>query len=413
MASIYSDNSRPAAAPLSHPSTRVALINAALRRLWDLGFADEPSLDPDAIIAKASSKTELRSDRLADDWRERLTLLTHDLRGSAALTALGRTIAHGQLVSATANQLRMLDYWNRHPEIANEEIARPILIIGQMRSGTTRMHRLLACDPRFRFTRFYESWNPLPGGRGPRWLDDRPWRARAALLAARGLNPKFAAIHPTSAKSPDEEIGLFNLLMLPAAYEAQWRLPRLVQHCEAMDSGGVYRDFKRMIQTIAWLRSPAGSHAANDTSDRRPWIMKVPQFAENLVALLGAFPDARIVHVTRAEEKVVASAASLVLNQMQLQSDAIDRTAIGREWRRKVALRGARIKHALATTPRPRVTIDYDEVENDWRAAMERVYAMLDAPLTKSVLGAMATYLARAKPTGTHRNRYDPAEFGL
>jgi hypothetical protein len=38
---------------------------------------------------------------------------------------------------------------------------------------------------------------------------------------------------------------------------------------------------------------------------------------------------------------------------------------------------------------------------------------MLDAPLTESVIGAMATYLARAKPTGTHRNRYDPAEFGL
>lgn len=415
MASIFSDpsNSRPAAAPLAHPSTRIALINAALRRLWDLGFADEPSLDPQAIIAKACSKTELGSDRLTDDWRERLTLLTQDLYHSAQLTALGQTIAHGQLVSATANRLRMLALWDCHPEIADVEIARPILVVGQMRSGTTRIQRLLACDPRFRFTRFYESWNPVRGGRGPRWLDDRPWRARAALLAVRGLNPSFAAIHPTSARAPDEEIGLFNLLMLPAAYEAQWRLPCLVQHCEAMDSREVYRDFKRMLQTIAWLRRGAGSVAANDTANARPWILKVPQFAEDLEPLLGAFPDARIVHVTRAEEAVVASAASLVLNQMELQSYAVDRTAIGREWQRKVALRNARTARVFAVMPQPRVTIDYDDVDRDWRAAMARVYEMLGVPLTDNVLEAMATYLDRANRTGAHRHQYDAADFGL
>jgi hypothetical protein len=414
MASINSLNSNPHSAELlPHPSTRVALINAALRRLWDLGFADEPSLDPEAIILKASGKTRLGRDRLAPDWCERLTLLTHDLQHSAALTELGRTIAHGQLVTAAANMLRMLDLWHRHPEIADAEITRPILVVGQMRSGTTRIQRLLACDPRFRFTRFYESWIPLPGGRAQRWLDDRPWRARAALLAAHGLNPKFAAIHPTSASAPDEEIGLFNLLMLPAAFEAQWRLPRLVHYCEAMDSRAAYRSFKHMLKTIAWLRSDPGSRAANDTSDARPWILKVPQFTEDLDALLGAFPDARIVHVTRAEDDVVASAASLVLNQMRLQSDAVDRIAIGREWQRKVALRDSRTAQTLAATLQPRVSVDYADVERDWRTEMARVYAMLDVPLTENELNAMAAYLDRAERSAKHRHDYDPADFGL
>lgn len=44
---------------------------------------------------------------------------------------------------------------------------------------------------------------------------------------------------------------------------------------------------------------------------------------------------------------------------------------------------------------------------------MAQVYAMLGVPLTESVLEAMATYLDRAKPTGTHRHHYDPADFGL
>lgn len=265
------------------------------------------------------------------------------------------------------------------------------------------MQRLLACDARFRFTRFHESWNPLPLAGTARYFDDRKWRARGALMAVRLLDPQFQTMHPTSALAPDEEIGFFNMLMAPAAYQAQWRLPCYIRHYEATNSAEVYLEFKRILKTIAWLRGG---------NDDRPWILKVPQFAEDLDALLAAFPDARIIHVTRDENAVVASSASLVSNQMALQSDRVDLREVGREWSRKVRLRAERTARALAATDLPQIDVRYEDVDQDWRSEMARVYEMLELPMAEPVVRNMEEYL-RKSGAASHRHRYDPADFGL
>lgn len=412
MASLLSGTKNPAATtPCT--SKRIKFVNACLTKAWESGMAQVPQLAPEAILAKARQKSGGNSGSpsatLSDEWLGRLALLTDDLQRFADLTPLGRTIAHGQLVSASATMLGMHDLWERHREIDEQSIERPIIIVGQMRSGTTRLQRLLACDPRFRFTQFHESWNPLPladltrhfSGRYP---DDRKWRARVSLFAARLLNPDFQAMHPTSASAPDEEIGFFNALMTPAAYEAQWRIPRFVRHCEAMDSTSIYAEFKRMLKTIAWLRGG---------SDNRPWTLKVPQFAEDLDAVLQAFPDARIIHTTRDDDAVVASSSSLVSSQMMLQSDAVDPRQIGREWSRKVALRTERTASALAATGFPKIDVRFEDVDRHWRTEMERIYAALEMPLTKPVEQNMRRYLLTSSKNSARRHLYDPEDFGL
>ena len=54
--------------------------------------------------------------------------------------------------------------------------------------------------------------------------------------------------------------------------------------------------------------------------------MKAPQFIEDPELLLGAFPDARLIWLERGSADVVASSASLVWNQMLVQSDAADKS---------------------------------------------------------------------------------------
>lgn len=392
--------------PVSPPATRrrIRLINALLEQAWAKGAAQRPRLNPAAILAAAQRRTGTRREWLPRDWHDRLTLLTEDLELCAHLTPLGRTIAFGQLVSASANMLGMLALWKRHPAIDRERIERPIIVVGQMRSGTTRMQRLLACDDRFRYTRFYESWNPLPRMAANRYFDDRKWRTRAALLAANFLNPDFRSMHPTGALAADEEIGFFNMLMIPAAYEAQWRLPHFVRHCEAMDSEAVYRNFKQMLKTISWLRQ---------IRDHRPFILKVPQFGEDLDALLAAFPDARIVHVTREKDAVLASSASLVFSQMALQAERVDRGEIGREWSRKLKLRQDRTAKSLAATTAPQIEITYGDVEYDWRGAMASLYAMLAMPLTPQVERRMGAYLRASRSAGLRAHRHNPSDSGM
>lgn len=335
-------------------------------------------------------------------WRERLAILCSDLEQVAALTPLGRTIAYGQLTAALCNRARAGALWRQHPEITEQPITAPLVVVGQMRSGTTRMQRLLACDPRLVFTRFYESWNPLPRTLTLGWFDDRKLRGWLGLASARLLNPRFDTIHPTSWKTADEEIGLHSLSIFGSAFEAQWRVPNYAAAVEADDGIEVYAEFRRLLQTLAWLRRDDG---------RRPWILKVPQFSQDLAALLHVFPDARLVCVSRDTLEVIASSTSLVCNQMAVQSARVDRQWVGREWARKVALREARISAARALASAPQVDAAFDNVTRDWQGEMTRIYRALGMTLPQTVLRRMRCYNDRNQ-TGRHvRHKYGADDF--
>jgi hypothetical protein len=381
---------------------RVAFVNRALLRSWRSGWTPVPVIEPDALVAAARASTGLHD--LGDPavWRERLDVLCRSLIEEAGLSPLGRTMAYGQLAAALRDRLRVHALWARHPEIADVPFPEPVLVLGQMRSGTTRMQRLLACDPRLRWTRFYESWCPVRATGWP--VDDRRMRAGAMLAAMRALNPEFTVIHPSSVGAPDEEIGLHALSFHGSVFEAQWRVPSFARYCEGADLSGVYREFRLLLQTLAWQRRDRAA---------RPWVLKVPQLTQDLGAVLRVFPDARVVRVEREPVAVVASAASLVRNQMRVQCDAVDDRWIGREWLRKVALRRERVETALAARPEvPQVIVAFHAMNRDWRGEIGRVYGMLGLELDTALEARMAAYLARAS-RGLERHRYSVEEFGL
>ncbi len=389
--------------PTDERSDRVQRVNTLLENVWRRGWADRPSLDPEALLAKARRATGLSDFGQDSGWRDRLDRLTAALHAEASLNPLGITIAHGQIVAALANRLRLAALWRRYPAIGDVPITAPVIIIGQMRSGSTRMQRLLACDPRLAFTRFFESWNPVP-----RWpclpFDDRRLRGWSALAGARLLNPRFASIHPARTGDADEEIGLHNVSLYGAAFEAQWRIPAFARFGEQADSRPVYREFRRQLQSLRWLRG--------GRSDR-PWILKLPQFAQDLDAVLGSFPDARLVILHRDPVAVVASSASLVHNQMTIQSDSVDRGWIGGEWLRKTALRQHRIGEARSTATAPSVDVDYRAMQDDWREQISRIYAMLGLTFTGAVERRMQRFLASTDHAALSGHRYDLTDFGL
>lgn len=360
-------------------------------------------MEPGALLAAARRGTGLNDFGMESGWRERLERLTVALHDEAALSGLGRTIAYGQIVSALSHRLRAAQLWKRHPEIAQVPITAPIVVVGQMRSGSTRMQRLLACDGRLAFTRFFESWNPVP-----RWpalpLDDRRLRAAFSLRVAHWLNPQFGVIHPTRPGQADEEIGLHNVALFGAALEAQWRIPSFARYGESADARPVYAEFRRHLQTVRWLRRENGD---------QPWVLKLPQFAQDLDALLHVFPDARLIYLDRDPVAVVGSSASLVHNQMRVQSDRVDTAWIGRETLHKVSLRQQRMDLARQRYGEPVAHVAYEAMQADWRTEMARVYAGLDMALVPAATAAMERYMGQRRHARLHRHRYDIGEFGL
>ncbi len=386
--------------PGAPPSRAAALANGALAKAWAAGALPRPKLD-----ARAFEKRALRGapgETLGPDtgWREPFERLVAALRDEADLNPLGLTMAHGQIVQALRARIRAHRLWRAHPEILARPIAAPVIILGTMRSGTTRLHRLLACDPRFAHTRLFESLIPVPLS-GPR--DSRILRARFGLAALRRFNPALAAIHPMSPFDAEEEFGLFSFSFGSPQFEAQWRVPGFVGWWEAADPAWLYREFRALLQTIAWSRGD---------SPKATWLLKAPQFMQDLPAILEAFPDARLICLDRDLDAVVASSASLVWHQMRIQSDRADQRWIGREWLRKTLLRRQVADAARRDHPGvPQIDIGYQAMERDWRGEIHRIYTFLDLPLPAAVEARMSRYLGAA--TSHRGHRYSLEQFGL
>ena len=72
-----------------------------------------------------------------------------DSYAAADLNDIGVHILRAGLVHSLRMRLRAQEWIRRHPEIAEEVIVAPIVVVGMMRSGTTLLQRLLAADNRF------------------------------------------------------------------------------------------------------------------------------------------------------------------------------------------------------------------------------------------------------------------------
>jgi hypothetical protein len=385
-----------------HPLARAPLVcrlNRWLGSAWDKGWLNRPPLDPAALMEKAASGVRPggeeggRDPQDVADFRLRLEQLTSSIEREANLNAFGQAVAHGQLVRVIRQRLRLGRWWFRYPELLETRVAPPILVVGQMRAGTTRIHRLLASDPAHTSTRFCNSWNPVP----QKIPDLRAIKSSLALLGARRIDPWIDSIHPFGAKRADEELGWLATALDHCAYEAQWRIPSYTAFSEERDPAPIYREFARILAT----------DATRNGSAEKPRVMKVPQFAEDLSAVLDQFPDARLIVARREPADVAKSAASLVANQMTIQSDGVDFEWISREWERKIALRQQRMDEALARFAGPVATVDFGALEEDWEAEVGAIYRDLGLSLSREAKAAMHAEQRRAEasPHAHHREQ--------
>ena len=386
------------APPRPHPLTRSRFannVNRAITTMWAKGWTTQPALEPDALWALGAKgfshedEVSIRAPEEVADFRERLDRLCRSLREEADLNALGHTMAYGQLKKAIHDRHALGRLWRRRPDLARTQIAPPIAVIGQMRSGTTRVHRLLAADPRHCGTRFCDSHHPVPAS-----PDLRPLVSRAALAFLRRINPWLDTLHPFGPTRADEEIGWLAAALSPASYEAQWRIPSFVAWSEALDPAPVYAEFARILRTDA---------AHHDNGDR-PRILKCPQFTEDLPALFASIPGIRCIVTHRDEGAVWQSAVSMVACQSAYQSDSITLSEIETEWERKIALREERLSAGLRKVDGTSAAVGFDELNADWQGEIRRLYSELGLTLDDRALHAMTRELDRKsrKPHQSH-----------
>lgn len=382
--------------------------------LWRTGLVDPPELTFDALAREAQA--EAGCEDFGDDWfREPLNVLLQSLREEAELNPIGRMVARIHCRKLLRERLWAAHWFGEHPEIQARPIAAPVVVVGPMRSGTTRLHRLLAADARFAHLKMYETVSPVPSPKGlngqkgpPTQLlnghDPRPRTAAKYLGLLHRANPITAIVHPTGPHEPEEELGMLVASAWGMKHEAQWRIPGYARWCEQADAAPAYRHMADLLRLTGWLR---GDDPA------KPWLMKTPQHMVDLPALLEVFPDARILFIHRDPTAVVGSSCSMVWNQMSVQTDSADPHWIGREWLRKTRLKIDRMRAARGDLPAARmIDVQYAAMDRDWRSEMGRIYDFLGMDIGPAE-PAMADYVARCERNPFRKHRYDLSDFGL
>jgi hypothetical protein len=370
-------------------------------------MAADISLDRDALLAQASAETGL--DDFGDDWfREPLGVVLDALDTEAGPSAFGRISAHSQMLGHMKNRLQVEALVREHPEILDLEIARPIVIIGQPRTGTTHLHNLMAEDPALRSLRYWESLEPvLPAAErdavaagGP---DPRFERCAAGLAVLNEALPYFKRMHEMTVEHVHEEIQLLAIAGSTMLFETMGIMPSWREWYVGHDQTPAYAYLRRVLQCCQWLRG----------GDR--WVLKSPQHLEQIQPLLTVFPDATFVFTHRDPVAVIASNAEMIAYTARFSAARVDPPAIGHYWAERIEemLRAGMRDHALLPAERT-IDVRFDEFMADDLAMVERIYAVADQPFTPEGRAAMERFIAE-HPRGLHGGViYDPrGDFDL
>ncbi len=282
-------------------------LNDVQRMGLEYGESVHTELTVDAVCAAAVDRTGF-DDFGPDDFRERLGVWLDEMNADDERTGLGRMMMFGDCAKYASNRLLIRDLLQRHPEILDIEITKPVIVIGLPRSGTTHLVNLLAADSRFRSMPLWEGYEPVPNPKEPGidpnglvdGVDPRWTRCQESWEAMKAGAPFIAAMHPMEPDHVHEEIEL----MLPdfASYNLEWvaRCPSARDYYLTHDQTPHYAYAKTVLQIMQWYRP------------RERWVLKSPQHLEQIGPLLTTFPDATIVVTHRDPVAVVQSTITMV-----------------------------------------------------------------------------------------------------
>lgn len=357
----------------------------------------------------ASQRKEQLTDWGPGAFETPLTVLT-DSYADAQLNDIGTHILRSGLVHSLRMRLRTQEWVSRHPEIGDQTIAAPVVVIGMMRSGTTLLQRLLAADDRFHCAYGWEVVEVAPK-LGYEWSgqeDPRIAISETRETKSRELAPDLFAIHPMYAREPEEEIVFLSDAFLSHVPESGAHVPGYRCWLDEQDFTPAYDHLYRMLQFLQWQKRRTGRAA-------RRWVLKSPAHLGYLDNLRARFPDLHLVHMHRDPRDTIASGASLNATLHAMHTDTVDLARIGREWLQRMSWTNDRAMAARASwaDDAQRVTdIQYDDAVADPIGQVARIYDAIDVPLTSQAEAAMRRRLVD-RPREPGRPAYALQTYGL
>jgi omega-hydroxy-beta-dihydromenaquinone-9 sulfotransferase len=333
---------------------------------------------------KKQIKQRLRLSR--DTWRR----ISNKIDQSRSI-ANYKTCLQYSVASATNSLLAKMQSVAHAEALEKTKVSPPIFLLGFWRSGTTFLHELFCCDPRFGFPSTYACMN-----------------SAHFLLTEQGFHKrrgKQEAYRPMdnmqySWTSPQEDEFALLCMGAPSPYEALL-VPSLMSDPQMLldlrhRSAEEQDRWKRTIQLF--LRELT-------VQQSKPMVLKSPTHGFRFPLLPSIFPESQFVIIERNPYEVFASNLKLwktLLEMYSLESASSEQIE-------KFVL-AAYLIHEEAITegthqisPEKVARVRYEDLVADPLREMKRIYAELKLPGCEDARPPMESYIASV--AGHQRNR--------
>jgi len=249
-------------------------------------------LNAEEIFNSAARKA--RFEKYADTgMRQRFSGLIECFNQNGPIADRARPAAIAQIEELICRRLELARDWVLYPEIETECIERPILILGNGRTGTTVMQCLLALDEGCRAPLSWECRHPSP----PPGLDPQSDAARIALenefmIELINISPGLLLSHPyvdagAFMETEDEDIIALDFHQAyPFHFNKVPVLP-IVFHNKVSGLGDALRFHKKVLQQLQW-KTPT-----------KRWVCKSTGHQYQGTAMWDVYPDALCVWTHR------------------------------------------------------------------------------------------------------------------
>ena len=331
-----------------------------------------------------------------------ITLVQSDIQ----FTRAGFDNFKGMVQRHLVNHLRLQRDLAKHPEILNEDVSDPIMILGMPRTGTTKLQRMISADPQMQKLALWRLLNPAPfDGDAPGVPGGRLLFARAVEEAAIA-NADFTASHESAAEEADEDSYLLLLTfeypllfaLFPSKAYLNWvrARPRMPSHAYE----------KQLLQYLQWQ---------DGGRKGRRWVLKNPGAVGCLKALHTIFPKATFVHSHRNMMDVMPSYCRLMEAAMAPLINNLDRHRHGRDslefWAYEMAL--YRQEREQLRNSIDILDVEYLDIVKDPFPTIQLVYARAGVPFTAEAKAAMVAWSDRNQLHKNGKAVYALEDYGF
>lgn len=303
-----------------------------------------------------------------------------------------------------------------YPEYREQQIDQPIFIVGNFRSGTTLLHRLMAKDPQFTGMKTWEIFvaPSIVQRKIIHWLlriNDLIGKPIQRLISGFEKSLKaYSYMHKTGLDEIEEDSHIFFHIWSTYDLFAFFPNPELIREFIYYDDD-IPEEQKE--QEMIYYKEVIKRHIFANHGKR--YISKSPQYSPKVKTLHMNFPDAKFINLVRSPLNVIPSSVSMFSNHWKTYGDPLgDYPQPGPDVMQEQAKHWYLYPHQyLKKLPYDQYfVLRYKDLVTDPKAVIEAIYRQFGIKMTREYQKILTRESEKAKQFKSH-HKYSLRKMGL